>query len=173
MKRLIALGISIGVLAGLFTWFALSVTAIGSWKAPFVVWIGFAAWAVFYAAGGRVHGLVKTLASTGSGVVWGWLILWAATHVSAGSAAVLGLFVTLAAFGMCVQAAWGPLAFIPGAFVGAAAYFGNAGVFWATLVSLVVGSLLAYASELLADVIERALPASRAGHSPAPAPKAA
>jgi hypothetical protein len=157
MKRLIALGISIGVLAGIFTWFALTVTSIGSWQAPFVVWIGFAAWAVFYAAGGGVPGLTKTLGSTVSGLVWGWLILWAATHVSTGSAAVLGLFVALGAFGMCVQAAWGPLAFIPGAFVGAASYFGNQGIFWATLVSLVVGSLLAFASERGADVIEKAL----------------
>jgi hypothetical protein len=161
MKRLVALGISIGVLAGLFTWFALSVTSVGSWTAPFVVWIGFAAWAVFYAAGGGVPGLAKTLGSTLSGLVWGWLILWAATKVSAGSAAVLGLFVAIAAFGMCVQAAWGPLAFIPGAFVGAAAYFGNQGVFWATLASLVLGALLAFASEKFADVIEKVIPARR------------
>jgi hypothetical protein len=88
--------------------------------------------------------------------------LWAAGQVSAGSAVVLGLFVALAAFGMCVQAAVPVLAFIPGAFVGAAAYFGNAGVFWSTLVSLVAGALLAYASELLGDVVERTLPSGRA-----------
>lgn len=166
MKRLIALGISIGVLAGIFTWFALTVTSIGSWKAPFVVWIGFAAWACFYAAGGGVAGLSKAIASNVSGAIWGWLILWAATHLRAGSAAVLGLCVALAAFGMCVQAAWGPLAFIPGAFVGAAAYFGNAGIFWATIVSLVAGALLAFASERLADVIEKTLPASTASPLP-------
>ena len=79
-----------------------------------------------------------------------------------GSAVVLGLFVALAAFGMCVQAAGGPLAFIPGAFVGAAAFFGNGGTIWSTFVSLVAGALLAYASELLGDLIERALPSRRA-----------
>ena len=159
MKRLIALGISIGVLAGLWTVFALTVTSIGGWTAPFVVWIGFAAWACFYAAGGRVTGLTKAVGSTVSGLVWGWALLWAATQVKAGSAVVLGVFVAVAAFGMCVQAVLAPLAFIPGAFVGATAYFGNGGVFWATLVSLLAGALLAYASELLADVIERGLPA--------------
>jgi hypothetical protein len=162
MKRLIALGISIGVLAGIFTWFALTVTHIGSWQAPFVVWIGFAAWACFYAAGGGTAGLLKALASNASGAVWGWAILWVATHLSASSAAVLGLCVALGAFGMCVQAAWGPLAFIPGAFVGAAAYFGNQGIFWATLASLVLGAVLAFASERLADVIEKTLPTRRA-----------
>ena len=52
MKRLTALGISIGVLAGLFTWFAGTVTQLGSWQSPFFVWVGFAAWACFYAVGG-------------------------------------------------------------------------------------------------------------------------
>jgi hypothetical protein len=163
VKRLIALGISIGVLAGLWTVLALSVTSIGAWQAPLVVWIGFAAWATFYAAGGRVPGLAKALGSNVSGLLWGFLLLWAATRIAEGSAVVLGLFVAIAAFGMCVQAAWAPLAFIPGAFVGAAAFFGNGGVFWATLVSLVAGALLAYASELLGDVIEKGLTPRRAG----------
>ena len=157
MKRLIALGISVGVLAGLWTVFALSVSSIGGWEAPFVVWIGFAAWATFYAAGGRLPGLTKALGSNLSGLVWGFALLWAATKIAAGSAVVLGVFVALAAFGMCVQAAWSVLAFIPGAFVGAAAFFGNSGLFWSTAVSLVAGGLLAYASELLGDVIEKGL----------------
>ncbi|MGY1683561.1 DUF1097 domain-containing protein [Geodermatophilus sp. SYSU D01176] len=169
MKRLIALGTSIGLLAGLFTWVALSVTSIGTWQAPLVVWIGFAAWACFYAAGGGVTGLAKGLAANVSGLLWGFALLWAATQVSAGSAAVLGLFVALAAFGMCVQAAVGPLSFIPGAFVGAAAYFGNQGVFWATLASLVAGALLAYSSERLGDAIEKVLP----GRGAAPLPSTA
>ena len=172
MKRLVALGISIGVLAGLWTVFALSVTEVAGYAAPFVVWIGFAAWAVFYAAGGRVPGLTKTLGSTLSGLLWGYALLWAANQVDEGSAVVLGLFVALAAFGMCVQAAVPLLAFIPGAFVGAAAYFGNAGIFWATLISLVAGALLAYASELLGDVIEKALSSGRAQSKPTTAPRA-
>ena len=53
MERLTALGISIGVLAGLSTWFAGTVTQLGSWQSPFVVWVAFASWACFYAAGGR------------------------------------------------------------------------------------------------------------------------
>jgi hypothetical protein len=163
VKRLIALGISIGVLAGLFTWFAGTVTAIGSWKTPFVVWVGFAAWACFYAAGGRRLGLQKTLAANVAGAVWGWAIVWAVGHTSS-SALVLGAFVAVAAFAMCVQAAWSVLGFIPGAFVGAAAYFGTGGLFWATVVSLVLGGLLAFASEVLGDVIERSLL-----HAPVPA----
>ncbi len=165
MKRLVALGISIGVLAGLFTWIAGSITAIGSLATPLVVFVGFAAWAVFYAAGGRTAGLVSTLGSTLSGLVWGWLILQATLNLSNASAAALGLFVAIGAFAMCVQAAWKPLAFIPGAFIGAACFFGNGTIFWTTLISLIAGALLAYASELLGDVIERALPAGRTSRS--------
>ena len=143
--------------------------SIGAWEAPLVVWIGFAAWATFYAAGGRVPGLTKALGSNVSGLLWGFSLLWAATKISEGSAVVLGVFVAIAAFGMCVQAAVPLLAFIPGAFVGAAAFFGNGGVFWSTLVSLVAGALLAYASELLADVIEKALTARRPVPTTAPA----
>ena len=161
MKRLIALGVSIGVLAGLWTVVALTVSSVGGWEAPLVVWIGFAAWACFYAAGGRLPGLAKALASNVSGLLWGAALLWASTQVAAGSAVVLGLFVAVAAFGMCVQAALPVLAFIPGAFVGAAAYFGNGGLFWSTLASLIAGGLLAYASELLGDVVEKSLPGRR------------
>jgi hypothetical protein len=53
VERLTALGISIGVLAGPFTWFAGTVTQLGSWQSPFVVWVGFASWACSHAAGGR------------------------------------------------------------------------------------------------------------------------
>ena len=154
------------MLAGLFTWLALTVPSIGSWQAPLVVWIGFAAWACFYAACGGIPGLTRGLAANVSGLLWGAALLWAATEVRAGSAAVLGLFVALAAFGMCVQAAVRPLSFIPGAFVGAAAYFGNQGVFWATLASLVAGALLAYASERLGDIVEKVLP--KGGARPVP-----
>lgn len=157
MKRLVALGISIGVLAGIATWISGSLHAVGSLATPLVVWVAFAAWACFYAAGGGTAGLTKTLGGNVSGVFWGWLIFEGATHTSAGSAAVLGVFVALGAFAMCVQAAWPPVAFIPGAFVGAAAYFGTGTLWKQTLISLVVGALFAYASERLGDVVENAL----------------
>ena len=185
MKRLVAVGISIGVLAGLFTWFSFGeLTHIGSWNSPLVVWVGFAAWACFYAVGGNVEGLVKAAGSTVSGLVWGWLIVEAWMHISSTSMAFLGLCVGIGAFGMCVQAAVPVLAFIPGAFVGAAAYFGYGGslafkgtgsIFASVLVSLVVGVVLAFASERGADAIERAMglragdPAALGGSHTAPA----
>ncbi|MEH3078217.1 MAG: DUF1097 domain-containing protein [Quadrisphaera sp.] len=170
MKRLLALGVSIGVLAGVLTWVGFSIPEAGTTAAVLVVWVGFAAWALFYAAGGGTGGLAKTVASTISGVVWGWLIIQGATAAMSGNALVLGIAVAVGAFGMCVQAAWKPLAFIPGAFVGAACFFGTGATgaaVLASVVSLVVGALLAFASEKGADVIEPLL-----GKEPAPAPTA-
>lgn len=162
MKRLVALGISIGVLAGLFTWVAFSITSFGSWTSPLVVWVGFAAWAMFYAKGGGVEGLKVSGASLLSGAVWGWLIGAAWLAIAGGSMGFLGLCVAVGAFAMCVQAAVPLLSFIPGAFVGAAAYFGFAGGlgftgpgFWSVVLSLVGGTVLAFASEKGADVIEK------------------
>lgn len=170
MKRLVALGISIGVLAGLYTFVAFSITSIGSWTAPFSVWIGFAAWAMFYAKGGGMQGLTVSGASTLSGAVWGWLIAvaWiAVTSPTTGqhvSFALLGIAVAVGAFAMCVQAAVPLISFIPGAFVGAASYFGLQGAngfsgpgFWTVVVSLVGGTVLAFASEKGADAIEKML----------------
>lgn len=157
MKRLLALGVSIGVLAGVLTWVGFSLPRAGTTAAVLVVWVGFAAWALFYAAGGGTGGLGKTVASTLSGVVWGWLIIQAATAAMSGNALVLGIAVAVGAFGMCVQAAWKPLAFIPGAFVGAACFFGtgaSGAAVLASAVSLVVGAVLAFASEKGADLIE-------------------
>ncbi|KUO06051.1 DUF1097 domain-containing protein [Streptomyces caeruleatus] len=152
MKKLIALGISIGLLAGVFTAVSASVHSLGGLRAPLVVWVGFAAWACFYSAGGKAAGLGKTLGANATGLLWGWLIFWAATQLAPDSAVILGLCVAVGAFGMCVQARWSPLSFIPGAFVGAACYFGNGTVWQSTLISLVVGALLAYASEALGEL---------------------
>ncbi|GAB2936735.1 hypothetical protein GCM10027047_36700 [Rhodococcus aerolatus] len=191
MKRLVATGISIGVLAGLFTWGAFNLTAVGSFKAPLVVWVGFAAWACFFAVGGGTSGLVKTAACTVSGLVWGYLIVKVWLAVAPTSLALLGLLVGVGAFGMCVQARVPVLSFIPASFIGASAYFGygaatnlmlvkgavfngeanfsSPSLFWGLLVSLVGGSVLAWLSERGADVVERAL----GGGTPAVAAEAA
>ena len=165
MKRLVAVGISIGILAGLFTWFAFGVlTQVGDWKTPLVVWVGFAAWACFYAVGGGTKGLVTNLGSVSSGVAWGFLIVLVWKNVSVTSTVLLGLCVGIGAFMMCVQARVPILSFIPGAFVGASAYFGFGGatafaqqgyIFASVLLSVIGGSLLAYLSERGADVLEK------------------
>lgn len=175
MKRLVSLGLSIGVLAGIFTWFAFTVTSFGSWATPLSVWVGFAAWACFYALGGGMNGLKVSGVSLASGVFWGWAIAAVWLKLSPTSMVVLGVCVAVGAFIMCVQAAIPLLAFIPSAFVGAAAYFGFAGAvkfagpgFWSVLLSVIGGTILAFLSEKGADVIERALGGTAPAVEPAP-----
>ena len=59
MSFLIAVGISVGLLAGL--WTGLSVTY------GLVTFVGFLSWASFYAAGGKVKGLKDSLILNFSG----------------------------------------------------------------------------------------------------------
>lgn len=140
MNLLLSLGISIGVLAGI--WTALSVTL--GWS----TWCGFAAWAVFYAAGGKEEGLKKAIFSNLSGVFWGVVIVQISNLLTPmmGGTAALSIGVVIGAFAMCLQANISLLAFIPGAFIGAAIYFGSGDVVTA-VVGLVSGAIFGYISE--------------------------
>src|SRR2546426_12509384 len=67
MDMLMALAVSIGVLIAVWG----KVGAMASLAVP----AGIVAWACFFAAGGKITGLQKTIASTLSGVVGGWLAM--------------------------------------------------------------------------------------------------
>lgn len=141
MKFLTAVGISIGVLAGIWAQFC------GNFG--LLAWVGFIAWACFFAAGGKKDGLVKGLLANLSGVFWGWVIILI-VGLMPNFEYALGVAVVVPAFMMCVQANFKYLAFIPGAFCGAASYFGSGLDIKATAISLVCGALLAFASEWIA-----------------------
>ncbi|MFF4764594.1 DUF1097 domain-containing protein [Streptomyces sp. NPDC001292] len=148
MRPLIATGITVGFLAGLWAWTS---DQLG---AP--TWVAVVSWAAFFAADGKAAGLVKTAASTLSGVAWGWLSVLAAGLATRWSGALpVAVAVAVIAFAMCAQASWTLLSFIPGAFLGAAALFGNAGDVPVTAAVLVVGVLLGIASERSADLLVR------------------
>lgn len=147
MKSLVGIGISVGVLAGIWTQVSIGL--------ELVTWVAFVAWACFFAAGGGVLGLRKGLAANLSGVLWAWLASLLVARVDfPGSVAII---VTVLAFVLCVQAAWAPLSFIPGAFAGTAVFFGTSFALWPTVIALVVGALLGLASELLGARIQSAV----------------
>ncbi len=141
MSFLIAVGISVGLLAGLWTW--TSVTY------GLVTFVGFLSWASFYAAGGKVKGLKDSLILNFSGVVWGFLIVWMAGVFGPIVGATIGLSiaVVIGAGAMCWQAQIPLLGFIPGAFIGASAYFATSFNFQATVIALICGAILGYISE--------------------------
>lgn len=139
MDLLVALGISIGVLAGI----------LGEVSGPtgVITWVAFVAWASFYAAGGKTEGLMKAVASNVSGVIWGIVIVLIAKSI--GIPFALGIGITVGAFMMCVQAHWKVLSFIPGAFAGCASYFGTNTNWKGAIIALVIGAVLGYISEVI------------------------
>ena len=150
---LLALGISIGILIAGWTYLALGPGALP-------VWAGIVAWGCFFAAGGKMAGLYKTIAANLSGVLWAYLALAGATRFG-GGVPVLSAMVGIAALIMVLQAKISILSFIPGAFIGAATavsvVVGAKGTFdspWTkTVIALVAGAVLGYLSEMLAGAM--------------------
>jgi uncharacterized protein DUF1097 len=151
MDALVALALSIGVLIAGWTYVALGPGALP-------VWAGIVAWGCFFAAGGKTEGLMKTVASNLSGVLWAFLAL-AASERLGGGVPVLSVLVGAAAIGMVLQAKIRTLAFIPGAFLGAATavsvVVGASGSWARTCVALVIGAVLGYLSEMVAGALTR------------------
>jgi Protein of unknown function (DUF1097) len=149
MDALVALGLAIGILIAGWTYVALGVAALP-------VWAGIVAWGCFFAAGGKTEGLLKTIASTLSGVLWAFLALYS-WHQFGGGVPLLSLLVGIIAFAMVLQAKIPALGFIPGAFLGAATavsvVVGANGTWVNTIIALVVGAVLGYLSEMLAGML--------------------
>ena len=149
MDALVALALSIGVLIAGWTYVALGPGALP-------VWAGIVAWGCFFAAGGKTEGLLKTLASNLSGVFWAFLALTASSQFG-GGLPVLSVLVGVAAVAMVLQAKIPTLAFIPGAFLGAATtvsvVVGASGTYPKTIIALVAGALLGFLSEMLAGAL--------------------
>lgn len=150
MNFLTAVGISVGVLAGL--WMVAS-SALG-----LLTFAGFLSWASFYAAGGKTKGLKDTLILNFVGVVWGFLIVQMAGIFTPaiGASAGLGIAVAIGAASMCWQARIPTLAFIPGAFIGCSTFFGANLNFSGSVIGLICGGILGYLSELGGTLLSKA-----------------
>jgi hypothetical protein len=151
MDALVALGLSIGILIAGWTFVALGPGALP-------VWAGIIAWGCFFAAGGKTQGLMKTIASNLSGVLWAFLALTASARFG-GGVPVLSVLVGIAALFMVLQAKIPTLSFIPGAFLGAATavsvVVGASGDWVKTIIALVAGAVLGYVSEILAGALTK------------------
>jgi hypothetical protein len=149
MDALVALALSIGILIAGWTYLALGVAALP-------VWAGIIAWGCFFAAGGKMTGLTKTIASNLSGVLWAFLALYLWNRFG-GGVPMLSLLVGIAAFIMVLQAKVPALSFIPGSFLGAATavsvVVGASGTYTNTIIALVAGAVFGYLSEMLAGAM--------------------
>lgn len=141
----VAVGITIGALAGVWTWVSISLGML--------TWVAFLTWALFFAAGGKAAAIRAVLPAALTGVFYATVLLLTADTVGGG--VILPVGVAVIAFFMCAQANWKTLAFIPGAFAGCAAVFGAAGDWLPVAVALVIGALLGWASEALAGLLTR------------------
>jgi hypothetical protein len=159
MDLVVALGISIGILIAAWVYVAVSMPDLG-----LIVWAGIVAWATFYAAGGGAGGLQKTIASNLAGNFWAAVALFVSASLG-GDVLVLSIAFGVVAFIFCVQSKLPLLAFIPGAFLGAATWVGvdvaGAGADGGVVdmadvmipVSMVVGAILGYVSEMVGKKI--------------------
>ncbi|MFB4167272.1 DUF1097 domain-containing protein [Virgibacillus sp. JSM 102003] len=137
-----AVGISVGILAGLWT--------VVSSSLGLITFAGFLSWASFYAGGTKIEGLKTSLILNFTGVIWGFLIIQISGLLGplVGSTVALGIGVAVGAAGMCFQGSISWLSFIPGAFIGCSTYFAAGFDFGGAVIGLICGAVLGYLSEL-------------------------
>ncbi|NMF87776.1 DUF1097 domain-containing protein [Aromatoleum petrolei] len=121
MKLLHALASSIAALVAV--WVYLSV---GNPDFHFNPWIGFVAWAAFFAAGGGTEGALKSVAAGLAGIGLTAITLFFVGTLG-GDITALVILVGILAFVLVAMADIAPLAYTPAAFLGAASFFGSGG----------------------------------------------
>jgi hypothetical protein len=154
-KFLLAVSLSVGVLAGLWQVLVqLYPTIVSSFPLAGVGVAGFLGWATFYAAGGKKEGFLKGTAANLTGILWGVVIvvIWNLFNFNN-----LGAFIAvgIGAGMMCFQAHIKALSFIPGAFIGASTFFAlgatiTGAVLWPAAIGLVLGLAAGWLSETVA-----------------------
>lgn len=157
---LLPVSISIGILCGI--WF--HITVLVPWL---MAWVGYAAWASFYYAGGDKAALPKSIAANLAGMIQGALFFWIWTQIGGSSMIALSVIIGIFCFVMTIEGNLGLLAAIPGQFVGAAVFFGNLGAhegnIWLTLVNtavcMLIGNLAGLLSAKLPDLFKKEQPA--------------
>jgi len=154
------LGISIGVLAGVLTFASFALSGhLPTWLA-FGVWPAFVAWALYFAKGGGVDGMVKTIGGNVFGIVIAFLSLWLFSAFSISnqtvSSLVLGVIIIVAAFILTMGGNFKIISYVPAAFGGCACSFGfgigatsnGIQLTIALIITMVLGAVLAHLSNL-------------------------
>ncbi len=153
---LLPVSISIGILCAL--WF--QITVMVPWL---IAWIGYAAWASFYYAGGDKEALPKSIAANAAGMLQGAIFYWLWVKFGGGNMLLLSAWIGVFCFTMTIEGNIPILAALPGQFVGAAVFFGNLGAhegdIWVTLlntaVCMLIGNLAGILSAKLPDLFKK------------------
>ena len=162
-KFLVAVTITVGVLAGLFNLgYVLYANSGATFNLAGLVVAGFLGWATFYAAGGNKDGLVKGIPANLSGVFWAVVIVFLWDKVFGFNELGAFIAVMVGAGAMCFQAHFKVFGFIPGAFIGCSTFFAlgasiTGDVLWPTILGLLVGLILGWVSQKSAVLIQTKL----------------
>nr|WP_166179520.1 DUF1097 domain-containing protein [Altererythrobacter segetis] len=161
MPALIALALSVGVLAVLDTW--LYVGPLAAFL-PGLVWISFIAWGCHFHSGGGSKGSITTVTC----MSWGALVGMGAVMLAGGVLAGLGTLAAPVAVGLgaaviCLSSAIGLLQTIPASVYGFASIAGPIllanmapdKAILPTVVSIIIGAAFGYVSEMLANALTK------------------
>ena len=164
MSLLIALAISIGVLAVVATWLFLGPLAAMNLQ----IWQAFIAWGSFFHNGGKTDGAVKTAVCMSFGALIGMLAVMLAGQLGALGALAAPVAVGIGVFVMVIAAHVPMLSTIPSSVYGFASVAGlillkglaPADAIVPTIVSIVLGVAFGWVSEMIAGKLTK--PASQA-----------
>jgi hypothetical protein len=165
MSAYLALAVSVGLLAVLDTWlFGVPLAA----TLPGLVWVSFIAWGCFFQSGAGTKGLTTATVGMTFGAIVGMVAIMALMGPLAGLGDLAGpVAVGLGAFVICLASKVPLLSTIPASVYGFAAVAGTtfllgAGgtldpvdALWRTVVSVVIGAVFGYVSELLANPLTK------------------
>jgi hypothetical protein len=158
-KFLVAVTISIFLLAGVFNLgYEIYARSDASFNLSGLVPAAFLGWATFYAGGSGMEALKKGIPANMSGVFWGVAIVFIWDNLFGFNLFGAFLAVAIGAGAMCFQAHLKPLAFIPGAFIGASTFFAlgatiNGDTLYPAIIGLIAGVVLGFVSEKFAGYL--------------------
>lgn len=159
MSSLIALAVSIGVLAVVATWLFLGPLAAFDMQ----IWQAFIAWACFFHCGGGTDGAKKTVVCMSFGAVVGMLSVMLAGQLGALGALAAPVAVGIGAAAIVLASSIGLLATIPACVYGFAAVAGlillkgltPMAAIVPTILSIVIGAAFGWASGQLAGKLTK------------------
>jgi hypothetical protein len=161
MPALIALALSVGVLAVAATWFFF-VPAVAA--AHLQVWQAFIAWGCHYHSGGKITGTRNTIVCMSFGAVVGMAAALLAGQLGALGGLALPVAVGIGAAVICLASAIPLLSTIPASVYGFASIAGlmllgkdmtPTAALVPTILSIIVGAIFGFVSELVMNALKK------------------
>ncbi len=142
------LALSVGILAGLWVCFAVTVPTFGG--VTIYSWVVFITWALFFAAGANNTAAIKVATTAIWGPILGWICVYLGATILGpitGVAVGLGIIVAICAWTVVIMMTDIPFfSFGPGAFACWAVFFATGNDFVGSVVILLVGVCLGWIS---------------------------